>query len=44
MGVHKYRELGLDYQLEDIPSLSKEDAISAKKIIISGIKKTKNFN
>ena len=38
MGVHKYKSLGIPYPLDGIPPLSKEDAVSAKKIILKGIK------
>ncbi len=39
MGKVKYEELGIDYALKDIPDMDKEEAISAKKSIIAGIKK-----
>lgn len=38
MGKAKYESLGLKYPLLDVPPLSKEDAIAAKKIILHGIK------
>jgi pyruvate formate lyase activating enzyme len=39
MGKNKYKELGIDYSLEEIPDMDKENAIIAKKFIIEGIKK-----
>lgn len=41
MGKSKYEALGIDYPLKDTPPLSKEDALKAKKIILSGIKTTR---
>lgn len=38
MARQKYSELGLAYPLPDTPPLSKEDAVKAKDIIMSGIK------
>ncbi len=38
MGVHKYKELGISYPLDGIPPLSLQDAKTAKKHIIEGIK------
>lgn len=38
MGKAKYEKLGMDYPLKDIAPLTQEDAASAKKIIISGMK------
>ena len=38
MGKVKYESLGIDYVLKDVPPMSKEKAISAKKIILTGIK------
>ncbi len=38
LGVHKYRELGLEYPLEGVPQTSKEAAIEAKRNILRGIK------
>ena len=38
MGVHKYKELGISYPLDGIPPLSLQDAETAKKHIIEGIK------
>lgn len=38
MARKKYSELGMDYPLPDTPPLSKEDAVKAKEIILSGIR------
>ena len=38
MGKVKYESLGMEYPLKDVPPMSKEDAVVAKKIILSGIK------
>lgn len=38
MGKVKYESMGLDYPLKGVPPLSKEDALSAKKIILTGIR------
>ncbi|WP_394524636.1 pyruvate formate-lyase-activating protein [Lacrimispora sp. JR3] len=38
MGKVKYESLGMDYPLKDVPPLSQEAAIAAKKIILSGIR------
>lgn len=37
MGEAKYKELGIDYPLKDVPALSNEKANEAKRQIISGI-------
>lgn len=39
MGVHKYKELGLDYALESIPALPLDAAMTAKQFILEGIKR-----
>ena len=39
MGVSKYKELGIKYRLDNVPSLSKTDAAKAKAIILEGIRK-----
>ncbi len=41
MGVNKYKELGLEYPLGDLPALPFEKAVQAKKHILDGIKKTR---
>ena len=41
MGVSKYKELGIDYPLGDMPALPFEKAVEAKKHILEGIKKTR---
>ncbi|MCQ2739503.1 MAG: pyruvate formate-lyase-activating protein [bacterium] len=41
MALKKYEELNLDYKLSDTPPLSKSDAINARNIIISAMKKNK---
>lgn len=38
MGKVKYESLGMEYPLKDVPPMSREDAVAAKKIILSGIK------
>lgn len=38
MGKVKYESLGMEYPLKDVPPMSKENAVAAKKIILSGIK------
>lgn len=42
MGKIKYRELGITYPLEDTPPLPKEAAIQARKLILRGIKASRN--
>ncbi len=41
MGVHKYKELGIEYPLENVEALSVKDAEKAKLYIIEGIKKVR---
>ena len=41
MGVHKYKELGIEYPLENVEALSVKDAEKAKLHIIEGIKKVR---
>lgn len=41
MGEAKYEKLGIDYPLKGTPPLSREEAITAKKIILSGIRDTR---
>lgn len=38
MGVNKYKELGIEYPLDGVPALSKEQAAAAKNIIVGAIK------
>lgn len=38
MGKSKYRELGMEYPLEEVTPLPKEKAVNARNIIMSGIK------
>ena len=38
MGEVKYKNLGIEYPLKDMPALKKEDAIKAREIILKGIK------
>lgn len=39
MGKTKYEQLGMDYVLKDVPEATKEEAISARGIIIEAMKK-----
>lgn len=41
MGVVKYENLGMEYPLEGIDALPKEDAIKARNVILYGMKKRK---
>ena len=41
MGKIKYEKLGLEYPLKDTPPLSKEDAVQARQVILSGIRASK---
>ena len=38
MGKIKYQELGIDYPLEGVPPLGKEQALAARQIIMKGIR------
>lgn len=38
MGKSKYKQLGMDYPLESVAPLSKEDAVKARQIILQGIR------
>ena len=42
MGAAKYKELGIKYRLEGIPSLSKTTAAEAKSKILEGVKSVRN--
>ena len=42
MGAAKYKELGIKYRLEGIPSLSKTAAAEAKSKILEGVKSVRN--
>ena len=42
MGAKKYKELGIKYRLEGVSPLSKQEAENAKKVILEGIRKTRN--
>lgn len=46
MGKVKYESLGLPYPLKEVPPMSKEGALAAKKIILKGIRdmRTGNLN
>ena len=43
MAKSKYKELGLTYSLENIPPLTKEEAINARNIIIKAIRAKRNL-
>lgn len=38
MGKSKYKELGIEYPLDGLPPLPKEEAVRAKNVIMNGIK------
>lgn len=38
MGKPKYEKLGIDYVLKDVPPLKNEEALAARKIILTGIR------
>ncbi len=42
MGVNKYKELGIEYPLKDIPALPKSEAVKAKKFILEGIQEVRH--
>ena len=42
MGEVKYKNLGIEYPLKDMPALKKDDAIKAREIILKGIKDKRN--
>ena len=43
MGVAKYRELGIPYPLEGLPTLPVSDAIKAKELILQGIRQNRHI-
>ncbi len=43
LGVEKYREMGIKYRLEGLPSLSKADAMKAKQKILEGIRSSRHI-
>ena len=38
MGKEKYKALGIDYKLADVPPMPKDDAVKARDIIMKGLK------
>lgn len=44
MGASKYEELNIPYMLRDTPEASKEDAMSARSVIIQAYKEQKHLN
>ena len=42
MGIAKYKKLGIEYRLEAIPALTKEEAIKAKQIIFESYKNNRH--
>ncbi len=42
MGIAKYKELGIEYPLKNIPAAEKEDAIKARDIILNAIYNKQN--
>lgn len=42
MGEAKYQKLNIPYKLQGMPSLNKEEALKAKKIILQGIREQRN--
>ena len=41
MAKPKYKELGMEYPLEDIEPATKEMAVSARKIVLQGFKESR---
>lgn len=44
MGVAKYKQMGIDYKLKDIPAMDKDKLVDKKQTIIAGIKKRRLEN
>lgn len=44
MGKTKYRELGMEYPLDDTPSLKQEEAIAARQVILAGIRDSRSIS
>ena len=44
MGITKYKNLGIEYPLTDIPPLTKEEAINARNIVIKAYKENRSKN
>lgn len=38
MGKGKYEQLGMEYPLKDVPAMTKEGALAAKRVILKGIR------
>ena len=43
MGINKYKEMGIPYELDGVPALSKKDAQKAKEYILYGIQKIRQL-
>jgi len=41
MGIHKYKELGMDYPLDGIEPMSKQGAVDAKNIILNSFREAR---
>ena len=41
MAVAKYENLGFDYMLKNVPALTKDEALNARNIIISAMRRAK---